>query len=308
MEDKTMTTQGLFNLTATLLLSLSLATTAVADDKFKDVEITAIPVGTGIYMLTGQGGNIGVSVGSDGVFLIDDQFAPLTKKITAAIDALSKQPVRFLLNTHWHPDHTGGNENMGNAGIVIVAHSNVRKRLAVDNFIEMFAMEAPATDATGLPVITFDDALTFHLNEDEIHISHVESAHTDGDSIVQFRAANVMHLGDIYFAGMYPFIDTNSGGSINGTLKALDHALALSDDNTVIIPGHGPVSNKESLVAYTGMLRTINSRIQKMIAGKSTLTQILATEPTKDFDKEYGNGLIKNTAFVEMLYKDMTHD
>jgi cyclase len=308
MEDKTMTTQGLFNLTATLLLSLSLATTAVAEDKFKDVEITAIPVGAGIYMLTGQGGNIGVSVGSDGVFLIDDQFAPLTKKITAAIAALSDQPVRFLLNTHWHPDHTGANENMGNAGIVIVAHSNVRKRLAVDNFIEMFDMEAPATDTAGLPVITFDDALTFHLNEDEIHISHVESAHTDGDSIVQFRAANVMHLGDIYFAGMYPFIDTNSGGSINGTLKALHHALALSDDNTVIIPGHGPVSNKENLVAYTGMLRTINGRIQKMIAGKSTLAQILATEPTKDFDEEYGNGFIKNTAFVEMLYKDMTQD
>lgn len=303
-----MTTQGLFNLTATLLLSLSLATTAVAEDKFKDVEITAIPVGAGIYMLTGQGGNIGVSVGSDGVFLIDDQFAPLTKKITAAIAALSDQPVRFLLNTHWHPDHTGGNENMGNADTVIVAHSNVRKRLAVDNFIEMLDMEAPATDKAGLPVITFDDALSFHLNEDEILISHVGNAHTDGDSIVQFRAANVMHLGDIYFAGMYPFIDTNSGGSINGTLKALEHALALSDDNTVIIPGHGPVSNKENLVAYTGMLRTINGRIQKMITGKSTLTQILATEPTKDFDKEYGNGFIKNTAFVEMLYKDMTHD
>ena len=303
-----MTTQGLFNLTATLLLSLSLATTAVAEDKFKDVEITAIPVGAGIYMLTGQGGNIGVSVGSDGVFLIDDQFAPLTKKITAAIAALSDQPVRFLLNTHWHPDHTGANENMGNAGIVIVAHSNVRKRLAVDNFIEMFGMEAPATDAAGLPVITFDDALSFHLNEDEIHISHVESAHTDGDSIVQFRAANVMHLGDIYFAGMYPFIDTNSGGSISGTLKALEHALALSDDNTVIIPGHGPVSNKENLVAYTGMLRTINGRIQKMITGKSTLAQILATEPTKDFDEEYGNGFIKNTAFVEMIYKDITQD
>ena len=303
-----MTTQGLFKLTATLLLSLSLATTAVAEDKLKDVEITAIPVAAGIYMLTGQGGNIGVSVGSDGVFLIDDQFAPLTKKITAAIAALSDQPVRFLLNTHWHPDHTGANENMGNAGIVIVAHSNVRKRLAVDNFIEMFGMEAPATDAAGLPVITFDDALTFHLNEDEIHISHVESAHTDGDSIVQFRAANVMHLGDIYFAGMYPFIDTNSGGSINGTLKALEHALALSDDNTVIIPGHGPVSNKENLVAYTGMLRTINGRIQKMIAGKSTLAQILATEPTKDFDEEYGNGFIKNTAFVEMIYKDITQD
>ena len=303
-----MMTQGLFKLTATLLLSLSLATTAVAEDKFKDVEIKTIPVGAGIYMLTGQGGNIGVSVGKDGVFLIDDQFAPLTKKITAAIAALSDQPVRFLLNTHWHPDHTGGNENMGNADTVIVAHSNVRKRLAVDNFIEMFGMEAPATDKAGLPVITFDDALSFHLNEDEIHISHVNNAHTDGDSIVQFRAANVMHLGDIYFAGMYPFIDTNSGGSINGTLKALDRALALSDAQTVIIPGHGPVSNKEGLVAYTNMLRTINGRIQKMITDKSTLAQILATEPTKDFDDEYGNGFINNTAFVEMLYKDMTQD
>jgi glyoxylase-like metal-dependent hydrolase (beta-lactamase superfamily II) len=308
MRDNIMQTQGLFKLIATLLLSLSLATTAVAEDKFKDVEIKAIPVAAGIYMLTGQGGNIGVSTGRDGVFLIDDQFAPLTKKITAAIAALSDQPVRFLLNTHWHPDHSGGNENMGNAGTVIVAHSNVRKRLAVDNFIEMFDMEAPATDTAGLPVITFDDSLSLHLNEDEIHISHVDNAHTDGDSIVQFKVANVMHLGDIYFAGMYPFIDTNSGGSINGTLRALDHALALSDAQTVIIPGHGPISNKEGVAAYTHVLRTISGRIQKMIAGKSTLAQILAAEPTKDFDEEYGNGFIRNTAFVEMLYKDMTQD
>jgi glyoxylase-like metal-dependent hydrolase (beta-lactamase superfamily II) len=298
-----MQTQGLLQLAGILLLSLATAT--VADDKFKDVEIKTTKVGDGIYMLTGQGGNMGVSAGPDGVFLIDDQFAPLSEKIKSAIAALSDQPVRFLLNTHWHPDHTGGNEIMGKAGTVIVAHNNVRKRLAVDNFIEMFGMDAPATDITGLPVITFDSSLTFHLNGSEIIVSHVSNAHTDGDSIVWFRDVNVIHTGDIYFAGMYPFIDTGSGGSIAGIINALEQVLAMSDDKTVIIPGHGPVSTKSSLLAYTDMLKTISSTLRKMIAAQSTLEQIQATEPTRDFDGKYGDGFIKNTAFVKMLYKDM---
>ena len=301
-----MQTQGLLHLAGILLLSL--ATAVSAKDQFKDVEIQTIKVGDGVYMLTGQGGNMGVSTGPDGVFLIDDQFAPLTEKIRTAIAALSDQPVRFLLNTHWHPDHTGGNENMGKTGTVIVAHNNVRKRLAVDNFIEMFGMEAPATDITGLPVITFDSSLTFHLNGDEIIVSHVSNAHTDGDSIVWFKDVNVIHTGDIYFAGMYPFIDTDSGGSIAGTINALEQVLAMSDDKTVIIPGHGPVSNKSSLLAYTDMLRTISNAIGKMVAGQSTLEQIQATEPSRDFDGKYGDGFITNTAFVEMLYKDMAPD
>ena len=300
--------QNLFTLAATVLFSLSLATTATADDKFSDVEIRVIPVSKGIFMLTGQGGNIGVSAGNDGVFLIDDQFAPLTEKITAAIATLSDQPVRFLLNTHWHPDHTGGNINMGKAGTVIVAHDNVRKRLAVDNFIEMFGMEAPAMNSAGLPVITFDSAMTFHFNDNEIHISHIGNAHTDGDSIVHFRDANVIHTGDIYFAGMYPFIDTQSGGSTEGTIKALEKILALSDNQTIIMPGHGPVSDKKSLAAYTGMLKKISSHIRKLIDEQATLEEVLATAPTKDFDAQYGNGFIKNTAFVEMLYTDMTTD
>ena len=301
-----MQSQGLYHLAGILLLSL--ATAVVAEDKFKDVEIKTTEVGDGIYMLTGQGGNMGVSAGPDGVFLIDDQFAPLSEKIKSAIAALADQPVRFLLNTHWHPDHTGGNEIMGKAGTVIVAHNNVRKRLAVDNFIEMFGMDAPATDITGLPVITFDSSLTFHLNGGEIIVSHVSNAHTDGDSIVWFRDVNVIHTGDIYFAGMYPFIDTDSGGSIAGTINALEQVLAMSDDKTVIIPGHGPVSNKSSLLAYTDMLKTISSTIGKMIAGQSTLEQIQAAEPTRDFDGKYGDGFIKNTAFVDMLYKDMARN
>lgn len=298
--------QGLIQLAGILLLSL--ATAVAAEDQFKDVEIKTTEVSDGIYMLTGKGGNIGVSTGTDGVFLIDDQFAPLSEKIKSAIAVLSDQPVRFLLNTHWHPDHTGGNEIMGKAGTVIVAHNNVRKRLAVDNFIEMFGMEAPAMDITGLPIITFDSSLTFHLNGDEIIVSHVSNAHTDGDSIVWFRKANVIHTGDIYFAGMYPFIDTHSGGSIAGTINALEQVLAMSDDRTVIIPGHGPVSNKSSLFAYTDMLKTISSNIGKMLSGQSTLEQIQAAEPTRDFDGKYGDGFIKNTAFVEMLYKDMAAD
>ena len=298
--------QYLFKLAATMLLSASLV--ATADDQFKDVEIKVIPVSDDIYMLTGQGGNIGVSVGADGVFLIDDQFAPLTKKITAAIDRISDQPVGFLLNTHWHPDHTGGNVNMGKTGTVIVAHDNVRKRLAVDNFIEMFGMEAPAMDSTGLPVITFDNTLTFHLNGNEILISHIKNAHTDGDSIVHFIDANVIHTGDIYFAGMYPFIDTQSGGSTEGTIKALDRILVLSDNKTVIMPGHGPVSDRESLAAYTDMLKDISNRIRKLIDEQATLEEVLATEPTKDFDAQYGNGFIKNNVFVKMLYTDMTTD
>jgi cyclase len=296
---------SLVTLTGILMLFVSVATTA-EEDAFKDIEIKSTPVAEGIYMLTGKGGNIGVSTGADGVFLIDDQFAPLTDKIMAVIATLSDQPVRFLLNTHWHPDHSGGNVNMGKTGTVIVAHDNVRKRLAVDNFIEMFGMEAPAMGNAGLPVITFDNSLTFHLNNNEIHISHINNAHTDGDSIVHFRDANVIHTGDIYFAGMYPFIDTQSGGSTEGTLNALEQILALSDNKTVIIPGHGPLSDKDGLMAYTGMLRTISSRIRTMIAERSSLDQILAAEPTKDFDEAYGNGVIKNATFVEMLYKDMT--
>jgi glyoxylase-like metal-dependent hydrolase (beta-lactamase superfamily II) len=303
-----MQTQGLAYLAASLLLLLSLATATAADDQFRDVEIKTIQAGDGIYMLTGQGGNMGVSAGADGVFLIDDQFAPLTEKIMAAIATLSDQPVRFLLNTHWHPDHTGGNVNMGKAGTVIVAHDNVRKRLAVDNFIEMFGRDAPAMDLTGLPVITFDTSLTFHLNGNEILVSHTGNAHTDGDSFVWFRDANVIHTGDVYFAGMYPFIDTHTGGSIEGIIKALERILEISDDKTVIIPGHGPVSNKGKLMAYTSMLKTISSLMQAMIAGQATLEQVQAAEPTRDFDEKYGNGFIRNTAFVEMLYKDIMQD
>jgi len=292
-----------------IFLSLSLFASATsADDSFDSVEIQTIKAADGIYMLTGKGGNIGLSTGTDGVFLIDDQFAPLTDKILAAITQVSDKPVKFVLNTHWHPDHTGGNENLGSSGTVIIAHDNVRKRLSVDNFIELFNMQSPAMATAGLPVITFGDAVTFHLNGEEILVRHMVSAHTDGDAIVHFKQANVIHAGDTYFSGMYPFIDGNSGGSNDGYIKAVDQVLALADDKTVIIPGHGPISNKQELTAWRDMLKTIIDRIRAMVRENASLQQVQAGMPTRAFDEKYGGGFFNNETFVKMLYQNMTQD
>jgi glyoxylase-like metal-dependent hydrolase (beta-lactamase superfamily II) len=289
-----------------IVLALVCCHTAIAEEQFKDVEIKSIKAGDGVYMLTGKGGNLGLSVGEDGVFLIDDQFAPLTGKIQAAIARLSDKPVRFVLNTHWHPDHTGGNENLGAIGATLIAHDNVRTRLSVDNFIEMFQMDAPAMPKTGLPVITFNEAITFHINNDDIRAWHVEHAHTDGDAIVHFRQANVIHTGDTYFAGMYPFIDTGSGGSADGCIRAINQVLEIANEKTVIIPGHGPISNRQELTAYRDMLKTISERIKTLLHKKVSLEQIQAEGVTADFDAAYGNGFIKSEKFVEMLYQDLS--
>ena len=197
---------------------------------------------------------------------------------------------------------------MGSSGTVIIAHDNVRKRLSVDNFIELFNMQSPAMAAAGLPVITFGDAVTFHLNGDEILGHHVASAHTDGDAIVHFKQANVIHAGDTYFSGMYPFIDGNSGGSNDGYIKAIDQVLALADDKTVIIPGHGPISNKQELTAWRDMLKTIIDRIRATARENASLEQIQAGMPTRAFDEKYGGGFINNETFVKMLYQNMTQD
>ncbi len=203
----------------------ALAALAAQQDDFDKVEVTSAKVAEGIYVLNGRGGNIGVSVGEDGVFLIDDQYAPLTTKIRAAVSSLTPQPIRFVVNTHWHGDHTGGNENLGKMGIVIVAHENVRKRMSVEQFLAAFNQKVPASPKAALPIITFADSVTFNLNGDEIRSFHVAPAHTDGDTVVYFKKANVVHMGDCFFNGMYPFIDLSSGGSIDGVIAAADKVL-----------------------------------------------------------------------------------
>lgn len=289
-------------ITMAFLASLS---PVLADQHENEVIIKTQIVRAGIYMLTGKGGNIGLSSGVDGVFMIDDQFAPLTEKIKLAIEKISQQPVRFLLNTHWHPDHTGGNENFGSTGAVIIAQDNVRKRLSVDNFIKLFSMKAPAATGSALPVITFKDAVTFHLNGDEISIFHVENAHTDGDSIVHFRLANVFHMGDTYFSGMYPFIDYDTGGSLEGCVAAIDKVLVLANAETRIIPGHGSLSDKKELTEYRNMLATIGQRIQKMVDSGKSLEEVQKSQPAQEFNATFGGGFINSGTFVEMLYEGM---
>jgi len=265
--------------------------------------VTAVPVAPGVAMLMGPGGNIGVSSGKDGIFLIDDQVAPVTEQIRAALRTIGDGPVRFVLNTHWHPDHTGGNENLGSAGALIVAHENVRTRLSVDQFIEALNMPAPALPERALPVVTFTDAITFHLNGDEIHAFHVPPAHTDGDAIVHFRLANVIHAGDTYFNGLYPLIDLSSGGSVDGTIAAANQMLALANDDTKIIPGHGPLSSRAELVAYRDMLVTVRDRVRQAIAQRKSLEQVVAANVSKEYDEKWGKAFIPPELFVRMMYK-----
>ncbi|MDY6974321.1 MAG: MBL fold metallo-hydrolase, partial [Thermodesulfobacteriota bacterium] len=212
-----------------------------------DKKIIPIPVTGQIHMIVGEGGNIGVFTGGDGTFLIDDQFASLTESIVASIKSVGGQFPRFLINTHYHSDHTGGNENLGQGRTLIFSHDNVRERLRSDSFIEEFNMKQAALGHDGLPVVTFSRDITFHLNKDIIHVMHVPHAHTDGDTLIYFEKANVIHTGDVFFNGFYPFIDINHGGSMKGMIKAVDKILSLADDKTKIIPGHGPLGDKEQL-------------------------------------------------------------
>ncbi len=291
---------------ALLALGLGLATTGARAQGAQDVQIQTIEVAPGVYMLMGQGGNIGVSAGADGVFVVDDQFAPLTEKITAAIRGFSDAPIRFVINTHWHGDHTGGNENLGAAGALIVAHDNVRKRMSVEQFLEAFDRRVPPSPEGALPVVTFSEAVTFHLNDDEIHAFHIEQAHTDGDAIIHFKAANVIHMGDTYFNGLYPFIDVSSGGSIAGMIKAADTALGIIDDNSKIIPGHGALSNRSELKAYRDMLAGVRDAVAAEIAKGRAVEAVVAAKPTARFDAKWGGGFLNPEAFTRIVFSDLS--
>ncbi len=277
----------------------------VAQQDYSKVTIKTTKLGENVYMMTGAGGNLGVSVGEDGVFLIDDQFAPLTKKIQEAIGKLSKKPIRFVINTHWHFDHTGGNENLGKAGSIIVAHDNVRQRMSTDQFIKAFNKKVPATAKVGLPSVTFSETTTFHLNNDTIAVSHVPTAHTDGDSFIHFKKANVIHSGDMFFNGLYPFIDTSSKGSIEGMIKGAETMLALADDKTKIIPGHGPLADKAALIKYRDMLKEVSGSVKALVDQGKSRDETIAAKPTAKLDAEWGKGFLKPDVFVGIVYDSL---
>lgn len=274
---------------------------AVAQQDFSKVEVKTQKLGDSVYMLEGAGGNLGVSIGEDAVFVVDDQYAPMAPKIQAAIAALTAKPVKFILNTHWHGDHTGGNETFGKAGAIIVAHENVRRRMSSEQFIELFKSKVAASPRAALPIVTFASDVTFQLNGEEIRAFHVPRAHTDGDAIVHFVKADVIHMGDTFFNGMYPFIDSSSGGTAEGMVAAADKVLAMSGDKTKIIPGHGPLATRADLKAYRDMVAELNGRVVKLVKAGKSLDEIKAANVGAGYDEKWGKGFIKADKFVEML-------
>jgi len=277
-------------------------TSALAQPKDWDaIQIKSSRVSEHVYMLEGEGGNIGVSAGDDGVFLIDDQYAPLTPKVVAAVKEISDKPIRFLINTHWHGDHTGGNENLGKAGVLIIAHDNVYKRLSEGGVIELLKQSYPPASKAALPVITFNDTATLHLNGDDVTAHHLPPAHTDGDSYIQFRKENVIHTGDVFASYRYPFIDVQSGGSVRGVVRAIDHLLPLIDEKTKIIPGHGGLPSKKDVLAYRRMIATVADRVESMAKAGKSLQEVIAAKPTRDFDEQWGK-FRKPDVFVEIVY------
>jgi cyclase len=285
-----------------LVFGLSFCIVAGTASSQSDVEIKVVPAAGSISMLVGQGGNIGVFSGTDGTFLVDDQYAPLTAKILDAVKTIGGDTPKFLINTHFHGDHTGGNENMGDAGTIILSHDNVRKRLAEGSMIAAFKMETPPQAGSALPSITFSKDMTVHLNGEAVHIIHVANAHTDGDSIVHFTSSNVIHAGDTFFNGFFPFIDADHGGTLSGTVAAADRMLTLADDNTVIIPGHGALSNKAELQIYRDMLATANERLSALKKQGQNAQQINASQPLADLDEQWGKAMFNATRWVEIIY------
>jgi glyoxylase-like metal-dependent hydrolase (beta-lactamase superfamily II) len=281
-----------------VLICLFLFATANTYCQNNEVNIETTKLSNNVYMLVGQGGNIGVSAGDDGVFIIDDQFARLTPKIIEAIKAISDKPFQFLVNTHYHGDHTGGNENMTKQGVKIIAHENVRKRL-IDG----------ESSKEALPIITFNDRVNVHMNGEDVKVYHVEHAHTDGDALLYFTKSNVLHTGDTYFKSRYPFIDLKSGGSIDGYINAVKKGLSLVNDNTKIIPGHGAVSNKAEYASFLVMLENLKANVQAEIDKGKTEDEVAANGAiTKQYDDlDYGTGFINSERIRRTIYQSLKH-
>ena len=279
---------------------------AMAQSDMSDVEITTVPVADNIYMLIGAGGNIGLCVGDDSVFMIDDQFAPLTDKIMAAVRELSDKPVKVLLNTHWHFDHTGGNEHFGNMGATIIAHDNVYARMSTEQKTPFSVEVTPPSPPAALPVITYAENATIHLCGYTIRAQRVGPAHTDGDTVVHFVEADVYHMGDIFFNGLYPFIDKDSGGDVDGVIEAAKSYAASMSSTTKVIPGHGPLATREDLATYADVIETIRDRVAAAIADGKSATEIEAMQVTQDFDAKWGGGFLSPAAFTALMVRGLS--
>ncbi len=291
-----------FSILVAIIICLCARTHAQQD--FAKVEVKAQKVAGNIHMLQGAGGNIGVSVGPDGILIVDDQFAPLADKIKAALKTLGEGKLKFVLNTHWHGDHTGGNAVFGPEA-PIIAHDNVRKRLATEQKSEFFKRTTPASPKEALPVITFGQSLSVHFNGEEIRVIHFPQGHTDGDSVIFFTNSNVVHMGDDFFAGRFPFVDLESGGTVEGLIKNIGEIIAKLPADVKIIPGHGPLSSLDDLKGYHRMLVETTDIVRKKMAAAKSLAEIKA-EGLPDQWKDWGTGFIKTDIWLETIHRSLS--
>lgn len=288
---------------AVLLMTMTTARARIGNaDSYDKVEIKAEKVAGDIYMLTGEGGNMALSAGPDGAYLVDTQFAPLSNKIKRAIAKITNDPIKFVINTHWHFDHVGGNENFARDGAMIIAQDEVYNRMKYGQRITDLGKVVPPAARAALPVVTFKDSITIHMNNEDVKVLHVDNAHTDGDVIVYWPEANVIHAGDAFFNGFYPFIDNSSEGGVEGMLVATSLILSMSNDWTKIIPGHGPLGNKADLQRYHDMLTTIVGRTRLAKGVGKSLQSWISEQPFAEYDAEWGDGFLTTDMFVKVVW------
>jgi len=296
-----------------LLFLLGAAVFAVAQDQdFSKVQIKVTKVSGNIYMLQGSGGNIAASVGEDGIVIVDDQYAPLADKIAAALKGIgvTDKPVRFVINTHYHGDHTGGNAPFASGGTTVIAQDNVRKRLETGGKAGIGAgmsMDQKAAPKGGLPIITFDHDVTVHLNGEDIRALHFPAGRTDGDAIIFFPKANVVHMGDDFVRYGYPFIDVNAGGSVQGMIAACDKVANVLPSDVKVIPGHGDLASIGDVRDYSVMLKETSSAVQGAINSGKTPEQMKKEKILAAWDAKYGKGSITPDLFIETLYNSLTN-
>jgi cyclase len=283
-------------------LAVLFASAAFAQRDFSTVEVEAVKVAGSVYVLTGAGGNIGVSVGEDGIVIVDDQFAPLATKIEAALKSITDKPLRFVVNTHYHGDHTGGNEHFGKSA-PIVAQENVRKRLKSGTKVR--DRDIPPAPRSALPIVTFQDSLTLHLNGEDIRAVHFPDAHTDGDAVIWFTQSNVVHMGDIFFNGMFPVIDVDNGGGVKGMIATLEKVASMIPDDTKVIPGHGPLGDRAAMRQFAEMLRGTSAAMERGLAAGKTLEQLKAEKVLAEWSA-WEKGSMTADRFIDTLYADLT--
>ena len=292
-----------------LVMALALAALAgnapAQQQDFSKVQIKTTKITDNFFTLEGQGGTIGVLTGPDGIFMVDSQFAPLTEKIVAAIHAISPAPIKFMVNTHVHGDHTGGNENLGKMGVTILAREQLRNRLMHPSPAAN-GTTPPPMGAEGLPLITYNGPITFHMDGEDVQLIPIPAAHTDGDTMVRFSHADVIMTGDFYRSIQYPNIDRVNGGSLNGMIDGLGQVIARSGPNTKIIPGHGPAVDRAAVTAHRDMLLTVRDRVAKLISEGKSQEEVLAAKPTADYDSKVPNSAETTQRFVTQLYAELT--